>query len=103
MPVVIQYTTQVGQEEYDIVASSIRFHDEPPDGLIVHTAALTDRGQMRIFDVWQTLEDHDRFVETRLRPATMELVGDRLEEWPEPEVHELHSLVRPIGLTHSDL
>ena len=98
MPVVVQYTTDVGREEYDTVALAIRFHDEPPPGLIVHTAAVTGDGRMRIFDVWNTLEDHDRFVEERLRPATLMLVGDRLTGWPEPEVHDLHSLVRPRSL-----
>lgn len=97
MPVVVQYTTDVGREQYDTVALAIRFHDEPPPGLIVHTAAVTGDGRMRIFDVWQTLEDHDRFVETRLQPATVELVGDRVPVWPEPEVHDLHSLVKPTG------
>ena len=98
MPVVVQYTTDVGREEYDTVVSAISFHDEPPLGLIVHTAAVAGVGRMRIFDVWKTLEDHDRFVEERLRPATLLLVGDRLTSWPEPEIHELHSLVRPIPL-----
>ncbi len=96
MPVVIEYTTEVGQEEYDMVAVSIRFHDEPPPGLIVHTAAVTEHGRMRIFDVWESIEDHDRFVDERLGPATRVLVGDRISRWPEPEVHDLHSLVRPM-------
>ena len=98
MPVVVQYTTDVGQEQYDLVAASIRFHDDPPAGLIVHTAAVAQDGRMRIFDVWESIEDHDRFVEHRLRPATMLLVGDRILRWPEPEVHDLHSLVRPTQL-----
>ena len=98
MPVVVQYTTDVGSEEYDTVALAIRFHDEPPPGLIFHTAAVTGDGRMRVFDVWNRLEDHDRFVEERLRPATLMLVGDRITSWPEPEVHDLHSLVRPQSL-----
>jgi hypothetical protein len=98
MPVVVQYTAEVGQEEYDLVALSIRFHDEPPPGLIFHTAAVARDGRMRIFDVWRSLEDHDRFVDERLRPATLTLVGDRISSWPEPEVHDLHSLVRPRQL-----
>jgi hypothetical protein len=35
-----------------------------------------------VFDVWQTLEDHDRFVETRLRPATMRLVVTEFPSGP---------------------
>jgi hypothetical protein len=101
MTVVVQYTTEVGKEEYDAVVSAIRFHDEPPPGLIVHTAAVTHNGQMRIFDVWRTIEDHDRFVEERLRPATLTLVGDRISSWPVPAVHDLHSLVQPVALAGS--
>ncbi len=98
MAVVVQYTTDVGQAEYDMVAAAIRFHDDPPAGLIVHTAAVTQDGRMRIFDVWESIEDHDRFVEHRLRPATLMLVGDRVPRWPEPEVHDLYSLVRTTQL-----
>lgn len=98
MPVVVQYTAEVGREEYDMVAASIRFHDDPPAGLVVHTAAISRDGRMRIFDVWESIEDHDRFVEHRLRPATLMLVGDRITRWPEPEVHDLHSLVEPMQL-----
>lgn len=96
MPVVVQYTTNVGREEYDAVVAAIRFHDDPPPGLIVHTAAVTHDGHMRIVDVWRSLGEHDNFVEARLRPATFEILGDRVPDWPHIEVHALHSLVRPL-------
>jgi heme-degrading monooxygenase HmoA len=97
VPVVVQYTTAVGPDEYDEVVSAMRFHDELPDGLIVHTAAITREGEMRVFDVWQSREAHDRFVKSRLRPAIHEVTGeDRPDAPPAPEVHQLHSLVKPI-------
>ncbi|MBN1530042.1 MAG: hypothetical protein JW895_13350 [Thermoleophilaceae bacterium] len=97
MPIVVQYTTEIGPDEYDAVVSGMRFHDKLPEGLIVHTAAVTADGRMRVFDVWQSQELHDRFVETRLRPAIAEVVGrDRDEGPPAPQVHQLHSLVKPV-------
>jgi hypothetical protein len=98
MAVVVQYTTEAGQEEYDAVVAAVRFHDEPPPGLIVHTAAVAHDGRMRIFDVWESIEEHDRFVEHRLRPATFMIAGEGAARWPEPEVHDLHSLVNPMQL-----
>jgi hypothetical protein len=97
VPVVVQYTSDVGPDEYDAVVSSMRFHDEPPEGLIVHTAAVTSDGRMRVFDVWQSQEAHDRFVEDRLKPAISAVVGEDRDGPPRaPEVHQLHSLVKPI-------
>lgn len=97
MPIVALYTTDIGPEEYDAVVSRMRFHDEPPEGLIVHTAAVTPDGRMRVFDVWQTQELHDRFLEMRLRPAIAEALGRREDAGPPPpEFHQLHSLVRPV-------
>jgi hypothetical protein len=96
MPIVVQYTTDIGPEVYDAVVSAVRFHDEPPEGLIVHTAAVTADGKMRVFDVWRTQEAHDRFIETRLRPAIEEVVGQGSEAEASPVFHKLHSLVKPV-------
>jgi hypothetical protein len=96
MAIVVQYTTGVNSAQYDEVISRIRFHDEPPEGLVVHTAAVTAEGRMRIFAVWKSLESHERFVEDRLRPAIVEVAGDNyLENGGYRQVHELHSLVQP--------
>lgn len=96
MPIVVEYTTAVSAAEYDEVISRIRFHDDPPEGLVVHTAAVNGEGRMRIFDVWRFLENHDRFAEDRLRPAIAEVVGQEYaDNGSRVEVHELHSLVKP--------
>ncbi len=96
MPIVVQYTTSVSAAEYDQIITRIRFHDEPPEGLVVHTAAITREGRMRIFDVWDSLESYDRFSDHRLRPAIAEVVGQEYaDNHSFRQVHELHSLVRP--------
>jgi hypothetical protein len=97
MAIVVQYTTNVGVEAYDEVVTNIRFHDDLPDGLVVHTAAVTGDGRMRIFDVWQSREAYEHFDEDRLRPAIVELLGQAYADHGfDLEVHDLHSLVSPV-------
>lgn len=51
-----------------------------PDGLIVHTAGFdqTD-GTFRIFDVWQTREQGDRFVNEQLGPILERFMAEAPE------------------------
>jgi hypothetical protein len=54
---------------YDAVAAKLDLQGVAPSGLIVHTAGFDhDAGVFRIFDVWQTREDGERFMKDRLEP-----------------------------------
>ncbi|MEO7371344.1 MAG: hypothetical protein ABI949_11210 [Ilumatobacteraceae bacterium] len=61
--------------------------DEPAKGLITHLAIERPEGGLRYVDVWESEDDFDNFVETRLHPVVHELLhgifGDDLP--PEPE------------------
>jgi hypothetical protein len=94
VPIVLQYTTNVGPEEYDEVVARIRYHDDLPEGLILHTAAVTDEGEMRITDIWESRGHHDRFLQARGCPTLLEVTGDQRVARAS-ETLELHSLVRP--------
>lgn len=61
--------------------------DEMPQGLIIHTAGPTETG-FRLFDVWESREDLDRFIKQYVEPA----LGD-LSQGPQPEVYELVNVV----------
>jgi hypothetical protein len=100
MPIVVQYTTNVDVDTYDEVVTDIEFHDDLPDGLMVHTAAISDDGRMRIFDIWRTRAAYEDFDRMRLRPALARLLGDNFEDHVvDFEVHDLHSLVSPVRPT----
>jgi hypothetical protein len=53
----------------------------PPEGLIIHTEAEVD-GRIKVVDVWETQEAHDRFGDERLGPAIHKVVAAR---GPQPE------------------
>ena len=53
---------------YDAVVAAINLQDTP-DGLLIHTAGFDhDAGVFRIFDVWETREQGEKFINDRLNP-----------------------------------
>jgi hypothetical protein len=53
---------------YDAVAAKLDLQSAP-SGLVLHSAGFDhDAGVFRIFDVWQTREDWERFTKDRLGP-----------------------------------
>ena len=76
---------------YDAVVASLNMQDAP-DGLLIHTAGFDhDGGVFRIFDVWETEEQHSRFMQERLMPIVEEVMqgGSR----PQESSYTLHDLV----------
>jgi len=51
------------------------FADEPPEGLIFHSAGELE-GRFQVFNVWETRENFERFTQDRLRPAQVAVLGE---------------------------
>lgn len=64
---------------YDAVVAALGLANTP-DGLIVHTAGFdqTD-GTFRIFDVWETRAQGERFVNEQLGPILERMMGEAPE------------------------
>jgi hypothetical protein len=61
---------------YDAVAAELNVQ-EPPDGGLIHTAGFDlDAGVFRIFDVWETREQGERFIAERLNPILERMDAD---------------------------
>jgi hypothetical protein len=82
----------VTTEDYDRVNDAAGIHSDAdaPEGLIAHTAAVDDDGELIVADVWESEEALGRFVETRLAPALRELDLPA----PAPRVLPVHNRVR---------
>jgi hypothetical protein len=78
-------------KNYDAVKERLNVEGDRPDGMIIHTAGFTTEGVFRIFDVWQSEEQHARFMNDRLMPIVDELIqgGTR----PHESSYTLHDLV----------
>ncbi len=79
---------------YDAVVEKLGTDQNPPDGLVIHTAGFGEDGTFRIFDVWESREHAERFQRERLMPAVQEVTAGR--DAPPPskdEMYELHHVV----------
>jgi hypothetical protein len=82
------------QEQYEAINAEMGVEDNPPEGLILHSAGPVPGG-WNIVDFWETRGHFDRFQEDRLGPA-VEALGDGAPPNP-PSVNEfeVHNIIKP--------
>jgi hypothetical protein len=85
----------LGTPNYDSVSERLNVRDDPPSGLVVHTAGFTGRGIFRIAQVWESEEDWQRFRDGRLAEALKPMMESGEGSPPETEyAYELHDLIK---------
>ena len=82
------------QEQYDATHGHMLIDQNPPQGMIFHSAGPIDEG-WGVIDFWESREAFDQFVAGRLMPSMKEL-GDRTMQAP-PDVKEfpVHHFTKP--------
>ncbi len=64
---------------YDAVSAELNLQ-QAPDGLLIHTAGFDhDSGVFRIFDVWESREQADRFMSEKLNPILEQMMAEAAE------------------------
>jgi hypothetical protein len=81
---------------YDAVAAELG--GQAPEGLILHTAGFDhDRGVFRIFDVWESREAGQRFLDGTVMPIIERMAAERDEgDFRPPDAeswYELHDVM----------
>jgi hypothetical protein len=88
------------KDVYDQVTEKMFGHapmraDESPDGLILHSAGQSESGWY-VYDVWESREAFQRFMDDQLGPAVREVMGDQPPPpGSEPQYFEIEVLVVP--------
>lgn len=81
---------------YDGVSERLNVEDDPPPGLIVHTAGFTGKGIFRIADVWASEGDWESFRDGRLAEAIKPMMESGDGAPPNVQyTYELHRVARP--------
>jgi hypothetical protein len=79
---------------YDSVRERLNVEANPPAGLIIHTAGFTGTGVFRIFDVWESEEDWERFRDGPLRSAVQPLMDSGGAPPSAEYTYELHDVLK---------
>jgi heme-degrading monooxygenase HmoA len=86
-------------EQYEALNDVIGVDDDnPPDGLVIHMAGVTDDG-MVVIDVWESEEKLNAFFDSTLGPA---LADSEMEPGP-PTVSKLHNMIPQGGGTEHNV
>ncbi len=84
-----RFSEQAGAAEYDRMGAALGAHENPPEGLIFHSAGELE-GRFQVFNVWESREHFDRFREERLIPAAKETFGEEaVAQMPDPDYIEV--------------
>ena len=102
MPVAFIQEFKIGDDarstaNYDAVVEQLDIDSNRPAGLIVHTAGWDEGdGVFRIFDVWETTEHAERFMDERLRPILDQGPAnpDDAAAPDREDIYSLHHVVR---------
>jgi hypothetical protein len=81
----------VTPEQYEKLRKLVNWEDNTPKGAVFHVAAFDNSG-IRITDIWESAEDFNKFVETRLMPGTAQagIPGE-----PQVDVFPAHAIYVP--------
>jgi hypothetical protein len=80
---------QIGEKMFGVRSGAFS-PAEAPDGLIVHSAGPTEDGWY-VYDLWESQDHFQRFVQERLMPAMQELGAPT--DGPMPQIFEVYNLV----------
>jgi hypothetical protein len=72
---ITRFSEGLGAPQYDAVTEKMGLTNEPPEGLIFHSAGELE-GRFQVFNVWESREHFDRFTRERLRPAQVAIMGE---------------------------
>jgi hypothetical protein len=96
MAVAIRLTAPFDLDTYDQVQAKLDLENNPPEGLILHSAGVLGDG-VAIFNIWESEALFQNFREQRLLPAIAEAAGEEAAQGgppPDQQIYELHNLVR---------
>jgi hypothetical protein len=98
MPVgMLQMLQGVTKQQYDQVNEKLFGQSPPPtdqlpEGLILHSAGPAENGWY-VYDVWESRDAFQRFMDDRLQPAVAEVMGGgEMPPGSQPQFFEIESL-----------
>ena len=81
----------VTPDHYEKLRKTVNWEGDRPKGSVFHVAAFDSSG-IRVTDIWESADDFNNFVQSRLMPGTAEA---GIPGAPQVEVYPLHALYVP--------
>jgi hypothetical protein len=78
---------------YENARKEVNWEGNPPPGLILHAASFDNSGNLRVADIWESEDQWNNFLNTRLLPFMQKAKAPplRTEIFP---IHNINALPR---------
>ncbi len=96
MTVLMTLDLPVSREDLEALSVAAGAAENPPEGLIVHTATET-AGGVRVVDIWESQAQFEKFRDERLMAGLQKVAAERGLEVsgpPEPTFEEAFDVVK---------
>ncbi len=96
MTVLMTLDLPVSREDLEALSVAAGAAENPPEGLIVHTATET-AGGVRVVDIWESQAQFEKFRDDRLMAGLQKVAAERGLEMsgpPEPTFEEAFDVVK---------
>jgi hypothetical protein len=87
----LMHWPDVTKEQYEQVRNDVRWETDVPAGAKFHTAWFGDDG-LHVLDLWDSPQDFQNFVGSRLTPATQRI---GIKGQPHVQLSEAHAIFAP--------
>jgi hypothetical protein len=85
---------EVTRDQYDATRELVAWERDQPQGGLFHVSFF-DEGGFKVVDVWESEEDFNNFVESRLMPGVQQL---GIEGEPKVTFTPAHAIYNPAAL-----
>ena len=69
MAILAIHTGKITKEMYENIGKEVNWESNPPSGVIFHTASFDNSGDICVAEIWESEDQCNEFLDTRLKPA----------------------------------
>jgi hypothetical protein len=96
MAVIVIQVVAATEEQYRAVNDATDTRGNPPAGLILHSGGPVDNGDLRVVDIWESVDAFQTFASERLGPSIGQIMGGDAPT-PSVEIRELYDVIKGAG------
>src|SRR3712207_983337 len=82
------------KDMYENVRKEVTWEGNPPPGMIFHAASFDDSGKFCVAEVWESEEQWNTFLNTRLKPSFQKANASP----PKTQIFQIHKIDALPGL-----
>lgn len=82
------------KQMYEDLRKEVGWEQNPPAGIILHSAGLDKSGNIQVADIWESEQDFNNFINSRLKVGFEKIKAPM----PNGELYQIHNINAHSGI-----